>query len=282
MLLSRKMLTQAGLFLWALCCLTSSVEGIISCSPNPCKNNGVCLSNPGAESYCECPDQFVGEYCQHLNPCRNGPGPRCQNGGTCNVILDVSGPRFNCECPVGYKASLCEIAVENACDSDPCMNGATCQLLTLDTYVCQCPSGYRGDQCELVDHCASKPCRNGATCHSPGNTYVCTCPQGFTGLTCTTDVNECRDRPCRHGTCTNTFGSYTCNCEVGYTGVNCESHYVPCEPSPCQNGGTCIPQDLLNYKCQCPKGFKGKNCEQNIDDCHNHLCQNGEIGRAHV
>lgn len=156
-----------------------------------------------------CKDQYVGEYCQYLNPCRNRPGPRCQNGGTCNVVMSLSGPKFDCICPVGYRASLCEIAVANACGSDPCMNGATCQLLTLDTYRCQCPSGFRGDQCEKVDYCASKPCRNGATCHSPGNTYTCTCPPGFTGTTCTADVNECHDQPCRHGTCSNTFGSYT-------------------------------------------------------------------------
>ena len=158
-----------------------------------------------------CTDEYVGEYCQHLNPCRNGPGARCQNGGTCKAVLSVSGPspKFECICPVGYQASLCEIAVANACDSDPCLNGATCQLVTLDTYRCQCPSGYRGEHCEKVDHCASKPCRNGATCHSTGSTFSCTCPPGFTGTTCTTDVDECRDEPCRRGTCSNTFGSYT-------------------------------------------------------------------------
>ncbi|PRD33668.1 UNVERIFIED_CONTAM: Neurogenic locus Notch protein [Trichonephila clavipes] len=88
---------------------------------------------------------FVGEYCQHLNPCHTGPGPRCQNGGTCNVEMSVtSGPTFSCSCPVGYSASLCEIAVQNSCNSNPCLNGGTCTLVTLTNYTCSCAVGYRG------------------------------------------------------------------------------------------------------------------------------------------
>ena len=151
----------------------------------------------------------MGEYCQHLNPCHTGPGPRCQNGGTCSVSMGISGPQLECQCTVGYSASLCEIAVANACDSDPCQNGATCQLLTLQKYRCQCPTGFRGDHCQHVDHCASQPCRNGATCHSLGHTYRCTCPPGFTGPTCTADIDECKHDPCQNGICKNTFGSYT-------------------------------------------------------------------------
>ncbi|MCL4154358.1 UNVERIFIED_CONTAM: hypothetical protein GTU68_049612, partial [Idotea baltica] len=156
-----------------------------------------------------CKGKFVGEYCQYLNPCQTGFGPRCQNGGTCKVVMSVSSPNFQCECTVGYSASLCEIAVENACDSDPCQNGATCQLITLDEYRCQCPTGYRGTQCQMVDHCASQPCRNGASCQSVEDGFTCTCPRGFTGPTCTTDVNECKKAPCKYGECKNTFGSYT-------------------------------------------------------------------------
>ena len=155
-----------------------------------------------------CEENFVGEYCQHLNPCQTGPGPRCQNGGTCKVVMSKGKPNFRCECTVGYSASLCEIALDNACNSDPCQNGATCQLETLDTYKCHCPTGFRGTQCQMIDHCASQPCRNGATCKSTHHSFQCTCPPGFKGPTCTTDVDECRNNPCYHGSCSNTFGSY--------------------------------------------------------------------------
>lgn len=91
-----------------------------------------------------CTSKFVGEYCQHLNPCHTGP--RCQNGGSCRVKESIGGgtPSFACSCPVGFTASLCEIPLENACDSSPCLNGATCNLKSLHEYVCTCATGYTG------------------------------------------------------------------------------------------------------------------------------------------
>ncbi|KAG1689638.1 Neurogenic locus Notch protein [Nymphon striatum] len=219
---------------------------------------------------------YLGEYCQHVNPCHSGPGPRCQNGGTCDVKMSLTaGPQFSCSCPIGYSASLCEIEVPNSCESNPCQNGGTCSLLTLDKFICTCASGYRGPFCELMDHCASQPCRNGATCDSFDDSYKCRCASGFTGPTCTNDTNECKKAPCVHGSCINTFGSYRCACEQGYTGQHCETLYVPCEPSPCENGGSCLAIDELTYRCGCREGFAGINCEDNIDDCPGNLCQNG-------
>ncbi|XP_031776404.1 notch homolog 2 N-terminal-like protein A [Apis florea] len=121
-----------------------AVSGIVSCSPSPCKNGGVCVSPLRGESHCECTSKFVGEYCQHLNPCHTGP--RCQNGGSCRVKESIGGgtPSFACSCPVGFTASLCEIPLENACDSSPCLNGATCNLKSLHEYVCTCATGYTG------------------------------------------------------------------------------------------------------------------------------------------
>lgn len=33
------------------------------------------------------------------------------------------------------------------CDSDPCLNGATCAVFN-NTYTCACPAGYTGVMCE--------------------------------------------------------------------------------------------------------------------------------------
>ena len=152
---------------------------------------------------------YVGEYCQYMNPCHTGPGPRCQNGGSCNVRSSpTSSPTFWCTCPIGYSASLCEIPVANSCDSDPCLNGGTCTLRSLDSYSCTCAPGYTGQHCELQDHCASTPCRNGAECESQGDTYKCSCAPGFVGPSCAEDIVECKEDPCQHGTCFNTHGSY--------------------------------------------------------------------------
>nr|CAD7444630.1 unnamed protein product [Timema bartmani] len=117
-------------------------------------------------------------------------------------------PSFWCTCPIGYSASLCEIPVANSCDSDPCLNGGTCALISLDKYTCTCSPGYTGQHCELQDHCASNPCRNGADCTSSGDSYKCKCSPGFIGPTCSEDIVECRSAPCVHGRCFNTHGSY--------------------------------------------------------------------------
>lgn len=95
-----------------------------------------------------CTSMYVGEYCQHPNPCHTGPGPRCQNGGTCNVRVSPThgSPSFWCSCPIGYSASLCEIPIANSCDSDPCLNGGTCSLTALDKFTCTCAPGFTGKQ----------------------------------------------------------------------------------------------------------------------------------------
>ncbi|KAJ8673042.1 hypothetical protein QAD02_004303 [Eretmocerus hayati] len=146
---------------------------------------------------------------KYRNPCLTGQ-KTCQNGGTCKVREDAAGgtPSIACSCPVGYTASLCEIKIENACDSSPCANNGTCVLHTLLDYTCRCALGFTGEYCEQIDYCASSPCRNGAQCRSLRDGYQCHCTPGFTGATCAEDVDECRLRPCKYGTCLNTHGYY--------------------------------------------------------------------------
>lgn len=96
-------------------------------------------------SFFSCTAMYVGEYCQHLNPCHTGPGPRCQNGGSCQVrVSPGTSPQFTCVCPLGFSASLCEIPIANSCDEKPCKNGGTCTLQSLDKYQCTCAPGYTG------------------------------------------------------------------------------------------------------------------------------------------
>lgn len=51
---------------------------------------------------------------------------------------------FECKCPMGFSASLCEISEDTACSSSPCKNGAECVLRSLDEYECRCPEGFSG------------------------------------------------------------------------------------------------------------------------------------------
>lgn len=91
-----------------------------------------------------CTSRYVGEFCQHLNPCHTSSGPRCQNAGNCTATYNHGVPGFRCNCPIGFSASLCEIRERSACDSSPCQNGGSCTLKSLNDYICSCAQGYTG------------------------------------------------------------------------------------------------------------------------------------------
>lgn len=111
----------------------------------------------------------------------------------------------------------CETAL-NACVSNPCSNGGTCQLnedeegeyrwerqLFNVTLVKWWGREERREQQQTVHH----------TClfHS------CTCPLGFEGPTCQTNIDDCEDNDCENGaTCLDGVNNYTCLCPPYYTG----------------------------------------------------------------
>ncbi|ROL43955.1 EGF-like repeat and discoidin I-like domain-containing protein 3 [Anabarilius grahami] len=80
------------------------------CSPNPCKNDGVCeiIPNPQRgdvfrEYVCKCSIGFDGIHCQNnVNDCAGQP---CQNGGICR---DLDGD-FTCKCPSPYVGKHCQL-----------------------------------------------------------------------------------------------------------------------------------------------------------------------------
>ena len=52
---------------------------------------------------------------------------------------------------VFYQYHLFVFLETNACDAQPCQNGATCFRVgqSLTEYVCQCPTGFSGTNCEI-------------------------------------------------------------------------------------------------------------------------------------
>jgi hypothetical protein len=73
---------------------------------------------------------------------------------------------------------FCEIPI-NLCDSNPCLNRATCTQVNYTSWTCQCRCGFTGVRCEsTVYECANNPCQNGGTCTKPTPCgFVCVCPQ---------------------------------------------------------------------------------------------------------
>uniref|UniRef100_A0A665WAB6 Neurogenic locus notch homolog protein 2-like n=1 Tax=Echeneis naucrates TaxID=173247 RepID=A0A665WAB6_ECHNA len=246
----------------------------------PCVNNATCLTFANGTEYCRCAPGFLGEYCQHKDPCQPG---YCLNGGNCSVSMSAGVPvpgSATCTCPLGFTGQHCQTPQNSTCyPNNPCVNHGVCTLLSLDKFKCECPRGWTGPRCEYEDSCLSSPCANGGKCSCPAaGTFRCSCPPGYTGPRCLNDTNECLATPsiCLNGgMCINTPGSYKCICDPGFTGRHCESSYIPCNPSPCLNGGTCHQNSETSYSCHCLPGFNGTNCENNIDDCPGHQCANG-------
>ncbi|CAD5115618.1 DgyrCDS4573 [Dimorphilus gyrociliatus] len=283
---------------------TCSTE-LDTCSPNPCLNGGTCrrLTN---DYLCECPKGFAGDNCiRKINPCLSNPcslersvcvplangsyicdcllgfndPPDCQkyvdpctmngrknickNGGTC-AHRPGSNQTF-CICSNIFSGDHCEIW-NPACDSNPCMNNATCNSTGIAGFKCICHCLYEGRLCEKTkDFCDTypKPCSVGfakkcvqisGVCQA-----TCICEDGFYGEECIFDMDECQSGPCGIGTsyCENTPGSYRCICKNGWGGKRCDVNEDRCLSCRTIN---CVDPPETN-KCYCLPGQAGFNCE---------------------
>lgn len=67
---------------------------------------------------------------------------------------------------------------------------------TLSLFLrCDCVSGFSGKLCQVdEDECESNPCLNGATCKDEVGSYTCRCPPGFNGTRCETGINTMAEK----------------------------------------------------------------------------------------
>lgn len=85
----------------------------------------------------------------------------------------------------------------NECDSNPCMNGATCQN-EVNNFVCQCPPGNKISVC-VNKVIISLIFKLGASV------------PGYHGTQCSSDIQECSSNPCLHGICQEETNMYVSN-----------------------------------------------------------------------
>lgn len=92
-----------------------------------------------------CAPGFLGEYCQHKDPCHPG---YCLNGGNCSVSMSAGVPvpgSASCTCPLGYTGQHCQTPQNSTCyPNNPCANKGVCTLLSLVKYKCECTRGWTG------------------------------------------------------------------------------------------------------------------------------------------
>lgn len=114
--------------------------------------------------------------------------------------------------------------------------------------------------CNSAPVCNSDPCLNGATCEDLFNKFSCVCDLGWEGEQCETDTDECASQPCVHGSCKDYLAGFECRCHPGYSGIICDEDLNDCKHHVCEHGGTC--QDGPNmYTCICPENYRGPLCQ---------------------
>ncbi|XP_072173130.1 uncharacterized protein [Diadema setosum] len=108
----------------------------------------------------------------------------------CILSLSIQGIEFSFNRSAAIEVVDVAQCSSDVCETQPCLNGATCQSQPGSTFFCECPPGYRGDDCgEEVDACMSgeAQCGEGSTCVLDGDSFRCLCPLGKTGTLCEDD-----------------------------------------------------------------------------------------------
>lgn len=121
-----------------------------------------------------------------------------------SMLKGLKKPVINCE------------FIDFKCETNPCMNGATCFLNELHQTSCICPHGLTGNYCQtglffifvemtfkglfvfflfikfmimwLVLDCNCHPCLNGGSCIMTNGTAKCLCTSDYDGILCQTGI----------------------------------------------------------------------------------------------
>ncbi|KAL3108031.1 hypothetical protein niasHT_018193 [Heterodera trifolii] len=151
-----------------------------------------CVNTHGAYKCGPCPPDFVGDgfTCQKVSRCADGPNRVCHPEAKC-----VEEPEFRCECPPGTVGDGlgqdgCEANNRTLCHGDSCLNGGTCQAISVSVFRCNCPEGYQGARCEHASPCLSRQfCSGHGRCRT--NPLGCDCFRGFYGPRCQFEEDDC-------------------------------------------------------------------------------------------
>uniref|UniRef100_A0A914PR67 EGF-like domain-containing protein n=1 Tax=Panagrolaimus davidi TaxID=227884 RepID=A0A914PR67_9BILA len=252
------------------------------CVEESCSGHGIVkLGTKNFKCECHCEENYSGEKCETISPCRN---LECTNNGKC-VISPETG-EAKCECPKSSEIYLIEAEIK----------GEFCEIIHIDDSkitpekCLPCTGDFqKWIQCiEKHDHIMtfnkqrvglgflwsfddeSFKKLNGTYCFHEGkcNVVVDKFPHDFY-------LPKLRNQ---------LFLVPKCDCKESYQGDFCEhihnttdgacdpkgvikdtSKCNPCEEAKdsfkCLNGGTCLFNEIDGLHCYCPYGFKGTMCE---------------------
>ncbi|XP_076309254.1 uncharacterized protein LOC143224811 isoform X2 [Tachypleus tridentatus] len=218
------------------------------CTPNPCKNGGICSVVENINFKCKCEDGYGDETCSEKDLCKYEVAGKIGNEecGEASCEPNEDDNSYSCECPDGKvfdkDQKICKDPPD-PCTPNPCKNGGICSVVENINFKCKCEDGYGDETCSEKDLCkyevagkiGNEECGE-ANCepNEDDNSFSCECPDG---KVFDKEQKICKDPP------------------------------DPCNPNPCENGGTCIPgSDEKDYSCECLTGFGNKTCSE-VDFC---------------
>lgn len=110
---------------------------LLPCSASECQNGGSCYKK-GTQNFCVCAPGYTGQHCQ--------TGTETQIRATSAFLTSHADPL-----PTGgwcIITLVCGVSEDiDECQSNPCLNGATC-LDGVNSFTCLCLPSYTGDFCE--------------------------------------------------------------------------------------------------------------------------------------
>ncbi|XP_033115813.1 neurogenic locus notch homolog protein 1-like [Anneissia japonica] len=229
----------------------TTCEQDIRCDYNYCDNGGTCVMYEYGYSYCYCPEDVTGDFCEYT-PCSGKP---CLNGGKCNPF---HGDAYTCTCPPGTSGDNCQFHDEAVCADSPCKNYGSCMEFQ-KAADCSCVSGFTGRFCEIAvketvcpdgtppDTCLFDPCHVAKCPKNPDarcSSNYCGCIAEYydkdgTMVDCHDcpfgDMVTCVIDPCTVMTC----DKYpTAKCQVNYCG-ECKAKFFDDQGNQLNCGTTC-------------------------------------------
>lgn len=136
-----------------------SLKADDACSINPCKNNGICIEQPGLYGFtCKCDKDWTGTICDKptsvLNNQSNSPGGSINIGQNSNNSNSINSNNLQ---PTNRGGLIIEnkqsnYGVNSPCFTNPCLNGGLCtpnHFKSQSAFVCKCNGSYFGDKCQF-------------------------------------------------------------------------------------------------------------------------------------
>ncbi|KRY29059.1 Fibropellin-1, partial [Trichinella spiralis] len=286
------------------------------CNPNPCMNNGKCISLSN-DFKCQCPPfYFGGKRCEIIN---------CQNirmDSKSGFIVSPGYPNeylsnLNCswifalnEATMEYSFQSLMFNVEgpqNLCSNDYLEFDSVedhsrkmrhCGVLESAPLQLEYPNPlivrFVTDEDVEEDgffinyrHEMKGKC-NETLKNKYGNIFLPekSILEQFQGNVCTwsfeSSAGICDMLSCpENSKCTRLNGRFFCHCNEGYTYVRGKCSPLRCAASPCLNGGTCIENMRKNIHCKCPQYYGGQFCQIDLL-CDDHTCSFGNGVCIHV